>query len=210
MFCQKSRLPWTHFLICSSMRLTLREYRQSQLVCPRCIERLVICRDLSLSMISVNLPLWISPGLPPNREVEFSIDREPGTWAISKSPYRMAPTKLKELKTQLQKLLDKGQIRPSVSPCHILQTMTLTSKRKVIAGVGSLQSFARNVSLLKLGRSNASNTRVDRYKVKSVGRLARKDSLRLTGEKSRVAIVDSRGRTTQQRISHQLLTSKSE
>ena len=28
----------------------------------------------------------------------------------------MAPTKLKELKTQLQELLDKGFIRPSVSP----------------------------------------------------------------------------------------------
>ncbi len=35
---------------------------------------------------------------------------------ISITLYRMAPTELKELKVQLQELLDKGFIRPSVSP----------------------------------------------------------------------------------------------
>uniref|UniRef100_A0A2N9G885 RNA-directed DNA polymerase n=1 Tax=Fagus sylvatica TaxID=28930 RepID=A0A2N9G885_FAGSY len=55
-------------------------------------------------------------GLPPDREVEFSIDLLPGTGPISKAPYRMAPTELRELKVQLQELLDKGFIRPSVSP----------------------------------------------------------------------------------------------
>ncbi|XP_073039337.1 uncharacterized protein [Primulina eburnea] len=56
------------------------------------------------------------PGLPPDREVEFVIDLIPGTTLISKAPYRMAPTEMKELKTQLQELLDKGFIRPSSSP----------------------------------------------------------------------------------------------
>jgi hypothetical protein len=56
------------------------------------------------------------PGLPPNREVEFSIDLVPGTAPISKAPYRMAPAELKELKGQLEELLDKGFIRPSASP----------------------------------------------------------------------------------------------
>ncbi|KAA0063394.1 gag protease polyprotein [Cucumis melo var. makuwa] len=55
-------------------------------------------------------------GLPPHREVEFAIELEPGTVPISRAPYRMAPTELKELKVQLQELLDKGFIRPSVSP----------------------------------------------------------------------------------------------
>ena len=56
------------------------------------------------------------PGLPPDREVEFKIDTIPGTEPISKAPYRMAPVEMKELATQLQDLLDKGIIRPSVSP----------------------------------------------------------------------------------------------
>ena len=55
-------------------------------------------------------------GLPPDREIEFSIDLLLGTAPISKAPYRMAPTKLKELKEQLVELLDKGFIRPSASP----------------------------------------------------------------------------------------------
>ena len=38
-----------------------------------------------------------------------------GTVPISRAPYRMALTELKELKTQLHKLLDKGFVQPSVS-----------------------------------------------------------------------------------------------
>ncbi|KAM2307855.1 hypothetical protein ACFX1S_030150 [Malus domestica] len=56
------------------------------------------------------------PGLPPDREVEFAIDLLPGTNPISLTPYRMAPAELRELKIQLQELLDKGFIQPSSSP----------------------------------------------------------------------------------------------
>ncbi|XP_073304087.1 uncharacterized protein [Primulina huaijiensis] len=56
------------------------------------------------------------PGIVPDREVEFEINLVPGAAPISKAPYRMAPAELKELKEQLQELLDKKQIRPSVSP----------------------------------------------------------------------------------------------
>ncbi|GJR20795.1 putative reverse transcriptase domain-containing protein [Tanacetum coccineum] len=56
------------------------------------------------------------PGLPPEREVEFTIELIPGAQPISKAPYRMAPVELKELKDQLQELLERGFIRPSVSP----------------------------------------------------------------------------------------------
>ena len=56
------------------------------------------------------------PGLPSMREIEFSIDLVLGTQPISIPPYRMAPAELRELKAQLQELLDKGFIRPSVSP----------------------------------------------------------------------------------------------
>jgi len=37
-------------------------------------------------------------GLPPSREVEFSIDLVPGTGPVSMAPYRMAPAELVELK----------------------------------------------------------------------------------------------------------------
>ena len=57
-----------------------------------------------------------SPGIPLDREVDLVIEILPGTVPMSRAPYRMAPTKLKELKSQLQELLDKGFIRPSVSP----------------------------------------------------------------------------------------------
>ncbi|XP_057808403.1 uncharacterized protein LOC131022873 [Salvia miltiorrhiza] len=56
------------------------------------------------------------PGLPPNRQIELANDLEPGSAPISKTPYRMAPKELEELKIQLQELLDLGFIRPSVSP----------------------------------------------------------------------------------------------
>ncbi|TYK09566.1 ty3-gypsy retrotransposon protein [Cucumis melo var. makuwa] len=38
------------------------------------------------------------PGLPPLREIDFTIKLEPGTAPISRAPYRMAPAELKELK----------------------------------------------------------------------------------------------------------------
>ena len=37
-------------------------------------------------------------GLPPRREVEFGIECVPGTNPISKAPYRMVSSELKELK----------------------------------------------------------------------------------------------------------------
>ena len=56
------------------------------------------------------------PGLPPHREIEFCIDVVSDTTPISMPLYRMAPVELKELKEQLQELLDKDFIRPSISP----------------------------------------------------------------------------------------------
>ena len=56
------------------------------------------------------------PGLPSDREIEFTIELASGTEPVSKAPYRMAPVEMKELAKQLQELLDKGVIRPSISP----------------------------------------------------------------------------------------------
>ena len=56
------------------------------------------------------------PGLPPHRDVDFGIELHPGTTTISMTPHRMAPVELQELRVPLQGLLDKGIIRPSISP----------------------------------------------------------------------------------------------
>jgi len=47
------------------------------------------------------------PGLPPTREIEFSIDLVPGAGLVSIAPYRMAPAELVELKKQSEELLEK-------------------------------------------------------------------------------------------------------
>uniref|UniRef100_M0ZUK5 Gag-pol protein n=1 Tax=Solanum tuberosum TaxID=4113 RepID=M0ZUK5_SOLTU len=56
------------------------------------------------------------PGIPPEREIDFSIDLLPDTQPIFIPPYCMAPAELKELKVQWKDLLDKGFIQPSISP----------------------------------------------------------------------------------------------
>ncbi|GJU84114.1 putative reverse transcriptase domain-containing protein [Tanacetum coccineum] len=56
------------------------------------------------------------PGLPLPRKVEFQIDLVPGAAPVARAPYRLAPSKMKELSEQLKELSDKGFIRPSSSP----------------------------------------------------------------------------------------------
>ena len=56
------------------------------------------------------------PGLPPKRDKDFTIDLIPGAVPTSKYPYWMNIIELTELKSQLQELIDKKYIRPSVSP----------------------------------------------------------------------------------------------
>ena len=56
------------------------------------------------------------PGLPSQREIEFATDVVPGATPASVTPYKMDPLELKDLKLQLQELLEKGFILPNVSP----------------------------------------------------------------------------------------------
>ncbi|GJW61574.1 putative reverse transcriptase domain-containing protein [Tanacetum coccineum] len=56
------------------------------------------------------------PGIPPTRQVEFRIDLIPGAAPVARTPYRLAPSEMKELAEQLQELTDKDFIRPSSSP----------------------------------------------------------------------------------------------
>ncbi|KAA0066092.1 hypothetical protein E6C27_scaffold21G00830 [Cucumis melo var. makuwa] len=56
-------------------------------------------------------------GFPLKREIKFIIEMTSETTPISQTPYRMTPSELKDLKNQLEKLVEKGYIRPSTSPC---------------------------------------------------------------------------------------------
>ena len=74
------------------------------------IESVLIVREF-LDVFPADLP-----GMTPDRDIDFCIDIEPGTHPISIPPHRMALAELRELKAQLQQLLNKGFIRPSASP----------------------------------------------------------------------------------------------
>nr|GEZ56714.1 hypothetical protein [Tanacetum cinerariifolium] len=56
------------------------------------------------------------PGLSPPRQVEFRIDLIPSDAPVARAPYRLAPSKMKELSEKLQELSEKGFIRLSSSP----------------------------------------------------------------------------------------------
>jgi hypothetical protein len=56
------------------------------------------------------------PSMPPDRDVEFTIELQPDTASISRRPYKMTPKELAKLKIQLKELCDKGYICPSSSP----------------------------------------------------------------------------------------------
>jgi hypothetical protein len=51
----------------------------------------------------------------PERELEFTIDLNPGNEPIARMPYHMLTPELHELRMQLKELLDLGLIHPSVS-----------------------------------------------------------------------------------------------
>ena len=55
-------------------------------------------------------------GLPPKRDIDFTIELVLGAALVSKAPYRMSTLEMLELNMQLQELLEKKYIRPSVSP----------------------------------------------------------------------------------------------
>jgi hypothetical protein len=56
------------------------------------------------------------PDMSPNRDVDFTIELQPGTTPISIRPYKMTPKELAELKVQLNELIDNGFIHLSSSP----------------------------------------------------------------------------------------------
>ncbi|CAL5411310.1 unnamed protein product [Camellia sinensis] len=95
MVSTKHRTQWRDQLAGRIASLILNEEGRGEIKLPR-----VVCDYADV------FPMEL-PGLPPTREVDFGIELQPGTTPISMAPYRMAPAKLRELKTQLQELLKK-------------------------------------------------------------------------------------------------------
>ncbi|GJX92924.1 putative reverse transcriptase domain-containing protein [Tanacetum coccineum] len=71
------------------------------------------------------------PGLLLTRQVEFQIDLIPGAAPVSRAPYRLAPSKMKELSEQLKELSEKGFIRPSSSPWGALVLFVKKKDRSI-------------------------------------------------------------------------------
>jgi hypothetical protein len=55
-------------------------------------------------------------GLPIRRDIDFSIELSPRVVPVSRTPYRMSTLEIVDLKIELKEMMDKGYIRPSVSP----------------------------------------------------------------------------------------------
>ena len=87
---------------CKGYLATVRDTQQGELK----LEDISVVREFPEDLL----------GLPLDRKIEFSINLLLGSSPVSKALYQMAPTELRELKEEFQKLLDKGFIRPSVSP----------------------------------------------------------------------------------------------
>jgi hypothetical protein len=56
------------------------------------------------------------PGLPPERSVDMEIVLEERAKPVAKPALRLSPAEMDELKKQLSLFLEKGLVRPSVSP----------------------------------------------------------------------------------------------
>ena len=64
-------------------------------------------------------PLELPSGLPPIRGIEHQIDLVPGAPFPNKPAYRCNPMETKELQRQVEELIEKGFVKPSMSPCSI-------------------------------------------------------------------------------------------
>ena len=62
------------------------------------------------------MPPELPKVLPPRRAIDHQIELIPGAKPPAKSPYRMSPPELAELKKQIEELLESGFIRPSKAP----------------------------------------------------------------------------------------------
>ena len=70
------------------------------------------------------IPEELPDGLPPKWDIQHHIDLIPGASLPNQEAYRMSPTQHAELDKQVTKLIQKGLVQESMSPCAILALLT--------------------------------------------------------------------------------------
>ena len=72
--------------------------------------------DELLRQYEDRFPEQLPKGLPPERDVGHTIPLVDGATPLNRGPYRLSPRELQEAKTQIEDLIEKGHVAPSVSP----------------------------------------------------------------------------------------------
>ncbi|XP_050909220.1 uncharacterized protein LOC127122994 [Lathyrus oleraceus] len=90
--------------------------------------------------------------LPSEREVEFTIDLIPGTSPVLMAAYRMSPSELKELKSQLEDLLDKSVMNAPDSEedraAHLRIVLSVLKEKQLFAKISKCEFWLKEVSFL--------------------------------------------------------------
>ena len=64
-------------------------------------------------------PEELPKGLSPQRGIEHAIDLQPGAVLLNRPAYHMNLEEAKELKWQVNELIEQGHVRESTSPCAV-------------------------------------------------------------------------------------------
>ncbi|XP_069144457.1 uncharacterized protein [Solanum lycopersicum] len=84
------------------------------------------------------------PGIPPDRDIDFCIELKPGTRPIFIPPYRTAPAELRELKAQLQEMLERRKEHEE----HLRVVLELLRKKRLYAKFSKFKILLDSVSFL--------------------------------------------------------------
>ncbi|KAH0672114.1 hypothetical protein KY284_023201 [Solanum tuberosum] len=122
---RREKLEWERVYKPEQTKI-ISSIRAKKLIGQSCLAYLAHIRDVEIEAPSIgSIPVVLEfievfpndlTGMPPDRDIDFCIDLEPGTHPISIPSYRMAPAELRELKAQIQELVEKRFIRRSAFP----------------------------------------------------------------------------------------------